>query len=411
MHAAQQQAPFTTNPGIETRQVPERHAQRALLHILYPMNIGILGGGQLGRMIALAGYPLGFRFCCFDPSPEAVAGHVMPLTVGSFQDLQALGRFAEGLDLLTYEFENIPLWAAEFLASQVEMHPSPLALALSQDRVEEKTFFQSMHIPTAPFAAIETREQFDVAIETIGLPAVLKTCRLGYDGKGQFVIQTKNDVETAWYKLQGVPLILEGFVNFDREVSLLSVRSTTGETRFYPLVQNFHQEGILQRSLAPAPNLTPKLQTLAEVYASRTLDALDYAGVLAIEFFQKGNKLIVNEMAPRVHNSGHWTIEGAETSQFENHVRAITGLPLGSCAAKGFVGMINLLGKVPDRATVLSTEHSALSTHLHIYGKKALPGRKLGHITIVSEAEGERDQAVNSYITLAQEDSSSKEPS
>jgi len=361
------------------------------------MNIGILGGGQLGRMIALAGYPLGFRFRCFDPSPEAVAGHVMPLTVGSFQDLQALERFAEGLDLLTYEFENIPLWAAEFLASQVEMHPSPLALAMSQDRVEEKTFFQSMGIPTAPFAPIENREQFDLALETIGIPAVLKTCRLGYDGKGQFVIQTRNDVEAAWSKLQGVPLILESFVPFDREVSLLSVRSTTGETRFYPLVQNFHQDGILQRSLAPAPNLTPELQTLAEMFAARTLDALDYAGVLAIEFFQQGDKLIVNEMAPRVHNSGHWTIEGAATSQFENHVRAITGLPLGSTEVLGHVGMINLLGKVPDRATFLSTEHSALSTHLHIYGKNPLPGRKLGHITIISNSKQERDQAVNSY--------------
>jgi len=365
-----------------------------------PMNIGILGGGQLGRMIALAGYPLGFRFRCFDPSPEAVAGHVMPLTVGSFQDLTALGRFAEGLDLLTYEFENIPLWAAEFLASQVEMHPSPMALAISQDRVEEKTFFQSMNIPTAPFAALEGREEYEVALGNIGLPAVLKTCRLGYDGKGQFVIQTKDDIEAAWNKLQGVPLILEGFVKFDREVSLLSVRSTTGETRFYPLVQNFHQDGILQRSLAPAPNLTPELQTLAEVYATRVLDALGYAGVLAIEFFQKDDRLIVNEMAPRVHNSGHWTIEGAVTSQFENHVRAIAGLPLGSTEVKGHVGMINLLGNVPDRAAVLGTEQPAQSTHLHIYGKKALPGRKLGHITIVAQGAQERDQEMNSIEAL-----------
>jgi 5-(carboxyamino)imidazole ribonucleotide synthase len=378
-------------------------------HILTPMNIGILGGGQLGRMIALAGYPLGLRFRCFDPSPEAVAGHVMPLTVGSFQDIQTLGQFAQGIDLLTYEFENIPLWAAEFLASQVEMRPSPLALAMSQDRIEEKTFFNSLNIPTAPFAAIETRKQFDLAIEAIGLPAVLKTCRLGYDGKGQFVIQTKDDIEAAWKKLQDVPLILEGFVKFDREVSLISVRSVTGETRFYPLVQNFHQDGILQRTLAPAPNLTPELQTLAEVYATRTLDALEYSGVLAIEFFQKDDKLIVNEMAPRVHNSGHWTIEGAETSQFENHIRAITGLPLGSTQARGHIGMVNLLGKVPDRSTVLSTEHSALSTHLHIYGKKALPGRKLGHITIVSEAQDERDKAVDSYAIPAQQESSIKE--
>lgn len=360
------------------------------------MQIGILGGGQLGRMIALAGYSLGYRFRCFDTSPEAVAGHVMPLTVGSFQDLDALARFSEGLDLLTYEFENVPMWAAEFLATRVELHPSPLALAMSQDRIEEKTFFQSLGIPTAPFAAISNRAEYDRAIQTIGTSAVLKTCRLGYDGKGQFVIQTKDDIEAAWKKLQGVPLILEGFVKFDREVSILAVRSTNGETRYYPLVQNFHQDGILQRSLAPAPNLSPQLQELAEQYALKVLKALDYAGVLAIEFFQKGNELIVNEMAPRVHNSGHWTIEGAATSQFENHVRAIAGLPLGSTEVTGCVGMINLLGTIPDQSILLSTQNSGLSTHLHIYGKKPLPGRKLGHFTIVAPTEEKRDRCINS---------------
>lgn len=358
------------------------------------MNIGILGGGQLGRMMALAGYPLGYRFRCFDSSPEAVAGHVMPLTVGSFQDLDALASFAQGLDLLTYEFENVPLWAAEFLAMQVPMHPSPMALAMSQDRVEEKTFFQSMSIPTAPFAAINHREEYDAAIKQIGIPAVLKTCRLGYDGKGQFVIRTQADVEAAWTKLQGVSLILEGFIDFDREVSILAIRSTEGETRFYPLVQNFHHEGILQKSLAPAPNLTPALQELAEDYARATLEALEYSGVLAIEFFQKGDQLIVNEMAPRVHNSGHWTIEGAATSQFENHIRAITGLPLGSPHVAKPVGMLNLLGTIPDRAKVLTTTDTAIQTHLHIYGKKALPGRKLGHITVIANTEYERDEAL-----------------
>jgi 5-(carboxyamino)imidazole ribonucleotide synthase len=370
-----------------------------LLHCVYSpypekMHIGILGGGQLGRMIALAGYPLGFRFRCFDTSPEAVAGHVMPLTIGSFQDLDALARFAEGLDLLTYEFENVPMWAAEFLATKVEMHPSPLALAMSQDRVEEKTFFQSMGIPTAPYAHIATRDEYEQAIKAIGIPAVLKTCRLGYDGKGQYVIQSKQDVEAAWNKLQGVELILEGFVQFDREVSIIAVRSTTGETCFYPLVQNFHQDGILQKSLAPAPNLKPELQSLAELHALKTLEALDYAGVLAIEFFQKGETLIVNEMAPRVHNSGHWTIEGAATSQFENHVRAISGLPLGPTAVQGSVGMLNLLGTVPDRASILSTQGSALRTFLHIYGKKPLPGRKLGHVTIVAESNEALDQGL-----------------
>lgn len=365
------------------------------------MHIGILGGGQLGRMIALAGYPLGFRFCCFDPSAEAVAGHVMPLSVGSFQDITALGKFAEGLDLLTYEFENVPLWAAEFLATQVPMHPSPLALAMSQDRIEEKTFFQSLGIPTAPFVPISSREEYLQAFEVIGRPAVLKTCRLGYDGKGQFVIKTVEDMDAAWAKLQGVELILEGFVPFDREVSILAVRSTTGETKFYPLVQNFHHEGILQKSLAPAPQLTPGLQQLAEKFATRVLDALEYAGVLAIEFFQKGEKLIVNEMAPRVHNSGHWTIEGAATSQFENHVRAITGLPLGSTEVPRPVGMLNLLGSVPDREWALSTQISGLRTYLHIYGKQALPGRKLGHITMVADSEEERDKGLAKLASRA----------
>lgn len=344
-------------------------------------------------MMALAGYPLGFRFRCFDPSAEAVAGHVMPLTVGSFQDHDVLARFAEGLDLLTYEFENVPVWAAESLAMQLPMHPSPLALAMSQDRIEEKQFFQSQGIPTPRFAAVTSREEYDEAIRAIGIPAVLKTCRMGYDGKGQYVIQTPEDVEEAWNKLQGVPLILEGFVAFDREVSIIAVRSIHGETRFYPLVQNFHLDGILYRSLAPAPDLKPGLQSLAETHALRVLQALDYAGVLAIEFFQKGDKLIVNEMAPRVHNSGHWTIEGAVTSQFENHVRAIAGLPLGSTCVPKPVGMLNLLGTTPDLATFLKSngEEKGFHTHVHLYGKQPMLGRKLGHVTLVAEDVEMRD--------------------
>ncbi|MFO0814508.1 MAG: 5-(carboxyamino)imidazole ribonucleotide synthase [Gemmatales bacterium] len=361
------------------------------------MTIGILGGGQLGRMIALAGYPLGFRFRCYDSSPEAVAGHVMPLTVGSFDDLESLAQFAEGCDLLTYEFENVPQWAAEYLATLKVLHPSPMALAVSQDRVEEKTFFQSMGVPTAPFIAVSDRSEFESAIKQLGLPAVLKTCRLGYDGKGQHVIRTATDVDVAWAKLQGVPLILEGFVQFERELSILAVRSTTGETAFYPLVQNFHREGILHQTLAPAPNLDRQLQQLAQDYALKAMEALEYCGVLAIEFFQAGNQLIVNEMAPRVHNSGHWSIEGAETSQFENHVRAIAGLPLGSAAIPRPVGMLNLIGTVPDRAVFLSQhQESTHEVYLHLYGKKPLPGRKLGHITVIADSVTAREQALGS---------------
>lgn len=375
----------------------------SLVHILHPMNIGILGGGQLGRMMALAGYPLGYRFRCFDPSPDAVAGHVMPLTVGSFQDLDALASFAEGLDLLTYEFENVPVWTAEFLASRVDMHPSPMALAMSQDRVEEKNFFQSMNIPTAPFAAISSREEYDAAIQQIGLPAVLKTCRLGYDGKGQYVIRTRNDIEAAWIRLQGVPLILEGFVQFEREVSIIAVRSTLGETAFYPLVKNVHHEGILQQSRVPTVATTPELQQLAQDYALKTMEALEYAGVLAIEFFQQDGKLIVNEMAPRVHNSGHWSIEGAVTSQFANHVRAISSLPLGSTAVKKHVGMINILGTIPEREFVLNRDDSVVQTYLHLYGKKPLPGRKLGHVTFVSEDVMALEAEMDSYVNRMKE--------
>lgn len=355
------------------------------------MNIGILGGGQLGRMLGLAGYPLGFRFRCYDTTPDAVAGHVMPLTVGSFDDLEALQAFAEGLDVLTYEFENVSTWAVEFLATQVKVHPSPLALSISQDRVEEKTFFQSMGVPTARFQAISTRADLDAAIKELSTPCVLKTCRLGYDGKGQYLIRTPDVAEAAWNALKGQALILEQFVTFERELSIIAVRSTTGEHQFYPLVQNFHEGGILRRSLAPASGVSPALQQLAEDYASMAMHALEYAGVLAIEFFQMGEQLVVNEMAPRVHNSGHWTIEGARTSQFENHLRAICGLPLGNTTVQGSVGMINLIGTAPTVEQLLKQTSGNEKMGIHLYGKEPKPGRKLGHVTIVSTNDEKRD--------------------
>ncbi|HMO36884.1 MAG TPA: 5-(carboxyamino)imidazole ribonucleotide synthase [Gemmatales bacterium] len=363
------------------------------------MNIGILGGGQLGRMLALAGYPLGFRFRCFDPSPEAVAGHVMPLTVGSFEDLDALTAFATGLDLVTFEFENVPVWSAECLAQKVPLYPSPMALAMSQDRVEEKTFFQSMNIPTAPFAPVNSRTDFETALQNLGLPAVLKTCRLGYDGKGQYVLQTVADIEPAWSKLQGVPLILEGFVAFEREVSILAARSTRGETVFYPLVENKHTGGILQSSRVTAPASTSELQRLAQNYALKTMEALEYTGVLAIEFFQCGKELIVNEMAPRVHNSGHWSIEGACTSQFANHLRATTGLPLGSTKVTNHVGMKNILGQIPSLEKLLAQATDQVQLYVHLYGKKPLPGRKLGHITMLSKDAGSLESVMTTDWT------------
>jgi 5-(carboxyamino)imidazole ribonucleotide synthase len=352
------------------------------------MRIGILGAGQLGRMLALAGYPLGFQFRAFDVTADAVGGHVMPLTVGSFTDHEALAEFASGLEVVTYEFENVPVAAAEFLARRLPVHPPPAALEASQERIAEKTFFQKLGIPTPRFQAVSSRSSLTAAVASVGLPAVLKTCRLGYDGKGQQVLRQPADLDSAWNLLGGVPLILEGFVPFDREVSIVAVRGTTDESVYYPLVQNHHQGGILKQTLAPVAQASTTLQRQAEDYAARVLSALHYVGTLAIEFFQVGEQLIANEMAPRVHNSGHWTMEGAATSQFDNHLRAITGLPLGPTHLHGHVGMINILGGHPELTPLLRLPH----THVHFYGKAPHPGRKLGHVTIVAPTETERDQ-------------------
>jgi 5-(carboxyamino)imidazole ribonucleotide synthase len=342
------------------------------------MIVGILGAGQLGRMLALAGYPLGFRFRFLDPAPGSPAGQLAEQIVADYDDQQAIEDFAHGLDVITYEFENVPVAAVRALASRVPVYPPPQALEVAQDRVVEKNFFRGLDIPTPAFAAVESRDSLANAVAEIGLPAVLKTRRFGYDGKGQFVLREPADVERGWKALGGVPLILEGFVPFTRELSILAVRSIGGETAFYPLVENQHRNGILHISRAPAPDLSAPLQAQAEAYATRMLQRLSYVGVLAIELFQVGDQLLANECAPRVHNSGHWTIEGAETSQFANHLRAITGLPLGSPAPLGHAAMLNLIGTLPEPAKVLSVP----GAHLHLYGKTSRPGRKLGHVTL-----------------------------
>lgn len=342
------------------------------------MRIGILGGGQLGRMLALAGYPLGLEFRFFDPQPDATAGRIAPLCVGDYRDSKALVSFAAGLDVITYEFENVPVAAARSIESVTPIHPATSALKIAQDRLREKTFFRSNGVPTAGFTPIERIEDLRRAWHDFSEPAILKTRRLGYDGKGQFVINRAEEIDAAWSSVGGVPSIIEEFVRFDREVSLIAVRGRTGETAFYPLVENHHREGILRLSLAPAPAITPELQRQAEAYAESLLRALDYVGTLAIEFFQQGDQLIANEMAPRVHNSGHWTIEGAETSQFENHLRAIAGLPLGETSTRGQVAMVNLIGSFPARERVLAVP----CAHLHDYQKEPRAGRKIGHITI-----------------------------
>jgi 5-(carboxyamino)imidazole ribonucleotide synthase len=347
------------------------------------MTVGALGGGQLGRMLALAGYPLGLRFRFLDPSDGAPAGHLAELHAGDLEDEDVLERFADGLDVVTYEFENVPVASARLLAARLPVYPPPAALEAAQDRLREKTFFQGLDIPTAPFLAVDSEAGFRAALRRIGLPAVLKTRRLGYDGKGQVVLEAPKDAEYAWRVLGDVPQLLEGLVPFRRELSLLAVRGRGGETVCYPLVENHHRAGMLRLSLAPAPGLSAELQRQAEDHGRRVLRALDYVGVLAIEFFEVGGRLLANEMAPRVHNSGHWTIEGARTSQFENHLRAVLGWPLGSAAALGPSAMVNLIGSTPPPEAVLRLP----GVHLHLYGKSQAPGRKLGHVTVVEREE------------------------
>jgi len=342
------------------------------------MTLGVLGGGQLGRMLGLAGVPLGV--CCrfLDHSADISAAAVGEHVRGEFDDVGALARFADGLDAVTYEFENVPVAAAEWLAKRLPVYPPPAALAVSQERLEEKQFFQRLGIAVPRFAPAETRAEFDAAIMELGPRVVVKMRRHGYDGKGQRVIDNTSQVEPAWQYLAGAPLIIEECVRFERELSILSVRGHDGDVRFYPLVENTHCDGILRRSIAPAPIVSSALQRTAEAIARRTLEELDYVGVLAIELFDVGGRLLVNEMAPRVHNSGHWTIEGAQTSQFENHLRAVLGLPLGDPSPRGVSAMFNLIGTLPDIAPILRLP----GAHLHLYGKSPRPGRKLGHITI-----------------------------
>jgi len=340
--------------------------------------IGVLGAGQLGRMLALAGYPLGLEFRFLDDAAHASAGQVAPLQIGSWQDQNVLKKFAQGLDLITYEFENLPLETLQFLSTQKSVYPSLKALEVSQDRLLEKTFFQNLKIPTPRFWKVSSFEDLKQALSQSGYPAVLKTCRFGYDGKGQTLLQSKSNLESIWKGYLGQALILEEFVKFEGELSLIAVRSSKGEIAFYPVVKNHHHEGILRLSLAPIHPLIRRFQKKAEAYATKVLKKLNYVGVLTIEFFYKDGKLLVNEMAPRVHNSGHWTIEGAECSQFENHLRAILGLPLGSTNAVAYSAMLNLIGEVPDFKKLLAVP----GAHLHWYGKEAKPNRKLGHLTL-----------------------------
>jgi 5-(carboxyamino)imidazole ribonucleotide synthase len=343
--------------------------------------VGILGGGQLARMLALSGAPLGLRFLVMDNVADACAGQFAPMVVGDYRDETALAEFASRVDVATFDFENVPAESAQWLAARVDVFPNPRALAIAQDRLAEKTHFRDLGIPVPPFAPVDTLEGLRAAVDTIGTPCILKTRRLGYDGKGQFRIREAADVDAAWVALGAqapkVGLILEGFVAFERELSVVAVRGRDGEFRAWPLTENWHVDGVLSASLAPA-RVEPGLQARAIEHARRLADALDYVGVFALELFCRDGELLANELAPRVHNSGHWTIEGSETSQFQNHLRAVLGLPLGDTRMVGRACMLNWIGEMPDARAVLEEAGG----HWHDYGKEPREGRKVGHATL-----------------------------
>lgn len=345
------------------------------------LTVGILGGGQLARMMVLAGAPLGLRFELYDPAADACSGPLAPLTVGAFDDRQALADFAAKVDVVTFDFENVPADSAQFLADRVPVYPPPAALAVAQDRLSEKTLFQQLGIPLPAFADIRSRDELAAKAVEFGLPCILKTRRLGYDGKGQFRLRSEADIDAAWDALgaqvERTGLILEGFVAFQREVSVLAVRGRDGSFEAWPITGNWHVDGVLSASVAPAV-LSAAEQQAAIGYARRVAEHLQYVGVFALELFCRDGELLANEMAPRVHNSGHWTIEGSETSQFENHLRAVLGLPLGSTRMLGHACMLNWLGRMPDPLPVLAQA----SGHWHDYGKESREGRKVGHATL-----------------------------
>ncbi|HEU4960696.1 MAG TPA: 5-(carboxyamino)imidazole ribonucleotide synthase [Sphingomonas sp.] len=343
--------------------------------------IGILGGGQLGRMLAVAAAQLGYRTHVLAPDAESVAAQTASsFTRADYHSRIVLDELAANCAVVTYEFENIALDPVEYLASKVPVHPAPRALGIAQDRASEKQFVNGLGGRTAPWRTVTTRAELDDALAAIGAPAILKTLRLGYDGKGQVRLKSANEAETAWEAIGGRPAILEGHVAFDHEFSIILVRGADGGMTSYPPPRNEHVDGILARSSLPAPGAVAAQWTEAAALAGRIADALDYVGVLACEFFVGADGPVFNEMAPRVHNSGHWTIEGAMTSQFENHVRAICGLPLGDTALTApHVEMENLIGHAATRWAEILAEPGA---HLHLYGKRAIrPGRKMGHVT------------------------------
>ena len=339
--------------------------------------IGVLGGGQLGRMLAVAASRLGLKAHIFEPGANPPAGHVADqVTTASYEDDAALRRFAQSVDVITYEFENIPTSALDILEQIRPIHPGRRALAISQDRLSEKEFLTGLGLKVAPYANVTTAAEAKAAAQSIGTPSILKTRRMGYDGKGQIRLKDASDMAEAWQAMKGAPSVLEGFINFTYEVSVIAARASDGQVACYDPGENVHREGILHSTTVPA-TLTTAQRMDAVLLAGQILNALDYVGVMGVELFVTPDGLIVNEIAPRVHNSGHWTQNGCDICQFEQHIRAVAGWPLGDGTRHSDIRMENLIGADMDRVPELRKTNAAL----HLYGKSEVkPGRKMGHI-------------------------------
>lgn len=346
------------------------------------MRIGVLGAGQLGRMLALAGYPLAKSFVFYDlsGSPSAGLGEVIVDRDGDYLD-----DFLTRVDRVTYEFEHLPVDVAEKIAALKPVHPCPRALQVCQNREAEKTLFGELGIPTPQWRIADSADSLRQAAEELGCPVVAKSNTEGYDGKGQAVLRDPSEAEAAWTGIGHPRLIVEKFVDFSREVSVIAARGEDGEVAYYPIAENSHHEGILRYSVAPAPKMAADVDDQAKSYIRALLNELNYVGVLTLELFQTADGLVANEMAPRVHNSGHWTIEGAMTSQFENHIRAVSGHPLGNTDARGYSCMINIIGEHGDLDAIMRLPYA----HLHLYNKAERPGRKLGHVNILADSYDE----------------------
>jgi len=342
--------------------------------------LGVLGGGQLGRMMGLAGIPLGLGFRFLDPGADACAGATGALEQAAFDDAAAARALAGRVDVVTFDFENVPDSTARAVEEHCPLYPPPGALGACQDRLVEKTLMDELGVAVGGYHAVSGRTDLLDGVSRLGYPAMLKTRRFGYDGKGQAVLRDAEDLERAWQRLGDAPLILEAFIPFDAECSLIGVRGADGDTRFWPLTRNVHDDGIL--AFSRPGGFAPALQAAAERTMRRLMDHFDYRGVMTIEFFVHEGELLVNEIAPRVHNSGHWTIDGAECSQFENHVRAVAGLPLGGTDMHSHALMFNWVGAFPDRDRLLAVE----GVHWHDYGKAPRPGRKIGHATVTADS-------------------------